>query len=130
MRGRTEPLLIADFTAGWCKPCQQMAPMFEELATEYKGDASFVKVDIDDFPEAFDGVGIPAFHVSPFVTYRGQAQYKYSIQQHVHKVLFNMLTLLLYSTVSEIVMVASTIIDEYCIYYVLHDHYYCQPNCR
>lgn len=61
---RTESLLITDFTAGWCKPCQKIAPVFESLATEYKGAASFVKVDIDDLPEAFDGISIPAFYVS------------------------------------------------------------------
>lgn len=55
--------MIVDFTAGWCKPCQKMAPVFEGLAAEHEGVASFVKVDIDDLPDAFDGVSIPAFHV-------------------------------------------------------------------
>lgn len=63
MPGRSEPLLIADFTAAWCGPCQKIGPVFELLATEHKGAASFVKVDIDDVPDAFDGISIPAFHV-------------------------------------------------------------------
>lgn len=62
--GRSEPLLVADFTAGWCKPCQKMAPIFESLATEFKDAAVFVKVDIDELAEAFDGLSVPAFHVS------------------------------------------------------------------
>lgn len=49
-----------------------MAPVFEGLATEYEGVASFVKVDIDDLPETFDGVSIPAFHVSHFVAHNVQ----------------------------------------------------------
>ena len=60
---RSEPLLIVDFTAGWCGPCRKIGPVFERLATEHKGAASFVKVDIDDVPDAFDGISVPAFHV-------------------------------------------------------------------
>lgn len=56
--------MIVDFTAGWCKPCQKMSPIFEGLATENTDAAVFAKVDIDDLPEAFDGMSIPAFHVS------------------------------------------------------------------
>ena len=41
-----------------------MAPVFAELAGEHRGAARFVKVDIDDLPDAFDGLSIPAFHVS------------------------------------------------------------------
>ncbi|CAN0096268.1 unnamed protein product, partial [Ascophyllum nodosum] len=55
--------LIVGFTAGWCKPCKRMAPVFAELAGEHRGAARFVKVDIDDLPDAFDGLSIPAFHV-------------------------------------------------------------------
>lgn len=55
---------MVDFTAGWCKPCAKMAPIFANLAAENKDAATFAKVDIDDLPEAFDGMSIPAFHVS------------------------------------------------------------------
>lgn len=61
---RTKPLLIVDFTAGWCKPCAKMAPIFAGIAANNGDAATFVKVDIDDLPEAFDGMSIPAFHVS------------------------------------------------------------------
>ena len=42
-RGR---LLVVDFTATWCGPCQQIAPHFEALAAEFLW-CEFIKVDVD-----------------------------------------------------------------------------------
>ncbi len=55
---------MVDFTASWCGPCSKMAPIFERLAEENEGAATFAKVDIDQVPDAFDGMSIPEFHVS------------------------------------------------------------------
>ncbi|HYW19874.1 MAG TPA: thioredoxin [Nodularia sp. (in: cyanobacteria)] len=43
-----EKLVVVDFTATWCGPCRLVSPLMEQLAEEYKGRASVVKVDIDN----------------------------------------------------------------------------------
>jgi thioredoxin 1 len=52
-----KPVLI-DFTATWCGPCRMIAPIIEELATEYQGKAVIGKVDVDENPEISMNFGI------------------------------------------------------------------------
>lgn len=42
----SDPVLV-DFTATWCAPCKKLAPIVDEIATEYAGRLKVVKVDID-----------------------------------------------------------------------------------
>lgn len=48
--GGTELPIVVDFHASWCGPCHAMAPAFTEAAARLKGQALFVKVDIDVQP--------------------------------------------------------------------------------
>ena len=56
-----KPVLV-DFWAEWCAPCKMIAPMLGEIADEYKGKVSIVKLNIDESPKTplrFNVRGIP-----------------------------------------------------------------------
>ena len=45
----TQPVLV-DFWADWCAPCHQIAPLIEELADQFEGQARIAKIDVDANP--------------------------------------------------------------------------------
>ena len=44
-------LVMVDFWAVWCGPCQMVAPIVDELATEYAGKLKVMKLNTDENPE-------------------------------------------------------------------------------
>ena len=53
-----EKVVVVDFTATWCGPCRLVSPLMEQLAVEYQGRASVVKVDVDNNKPVFKRFGL------------------------------------------------------------------------
>ncbi len=59
-------VVLVDFFAVWCGPCQMSAPVVDQMAGDYEGKASIVKVDVDQAREPamkYGVMSIPTFVV-------------------------------------------------------------------
>ena len=53
---KSEGLVLVDFNADWCGPCQIMKPVVEAFGKE--NDLKVVSVNVDDFEKLSDSYGV------------------------------------------------------------------------
>jgi len=61
IRTHDKPILV-DFWAEWCGPCRMVSPVVEQLAREWKGRITVIKINTDQKPEisaSYNISGIP-----------------------------------------------------------------------
>jgi len=59
---KSKKAVLVDFWAEWCGPCKMIAPMLDEVSTQYQDKLTIAKVNIDEnpkTPQRFSVRGIP-----------------------------------------------------------------------
>jgi thioredoxin len=65
---------IVDFYADWCGPCKMVAPVLEELSTEYEGKVDIYEVNTEDQQELASIFRIQSIPSILFIPKEGQPQ--------------------------------------------------------
>ena len=86
-------LIVVDFWAEWCGPCKMIAPILDQLATEFTGKITIAKLDVDANPRTsmrFNVRSIPSLlffkdgaHVDTVVGLVSKAALAERIQKHL-----------------------------------------------
>jgi thioredoxin len=84
---------VIDFYADWCGPCKMVAPLLNQLSSEYDGKVKFYKVNTEKDPEVSKVFGISSIPTLLFIAPTGNpivvrgAQSISSLRKNVEKIL-------------------------------------------
>ena len=88
---QSSQIVVADFYATWCPPCQKLAPVMNQLSHEFKGKAAFIRIDVDkaqDLTQKYDIGAIPDvrifFHgkqINKIIGLQDKEEYEKAIQE-------------------------------------------------
>ncbi len=62
----SQVLTVTDLWAEWCGPCKRLAPILDEISSQYPDKIKIAKVDVDsnpNIPTQFGVMGIPTLLV-------------------------------------------------------------------
>jgi thioredoxin 1 len=63
-----KPVLV-DFWASWCGPCKMLAPVLDQLATEYGDKVRIAKLNVDENPVNPGKLGVMS--IPTLILYKG-----------------------------------------------------------
>ena len=72
-----DKLLLLDFYAAWCGPCEAMNPILQEVGEELEEKVEIVKIDVDTHPnlaKEYDISGLPTL----IIVQEGEIVWRYS----------------------------------------------------
>jgi thioredoxin 1 len=84
---------VIDFYADWCAPCKMVAPILDDLSTEYAGKIKVYKINTEKDPEVAKAFGVSSIPTLLFIAQSGKptvirgAQSRQALKSNIERIL-------------------------------------------